>query len=134
MTDDQIWERSSIGERVDALMRKLQDTPSGQAFRHLESKVDATYQLAQGVDDGLDTLRSRLDSLRTMGPPTVPDPGLAHRLASVERKLWPDHPTSEQVERWKRIEAAAENALEAWLVSGTKITTEMLDLRKVLRS
>jgi hypothetical protein len=68
-----------------------------------------------------------------MGPPTVPDPGLAHRLASVERKLWPDHPTSEQIERWKRIEAAAKLAIKAQ-DEGFSPLFEMRLLRKALES
>lgn len=35
----------------------------------------------------------------------------AMRLCRTEQKLWPDHPTSEQIERWKRIAVAAEALL-----------------------
>ncbi len=93
MTNDEIWHQSTVMERCEIL-------------------------------------RSRLDSLSTMGPPTIVaqpiEPVLPARpggIGWIPEKLQMlaslDYVRPEQIERWKRIEAAARDAW-FWLATGNR--------------
>ncbi len=90
MTDDQIWERASIGERVELLRRRLDIVP--------ECIVDTVKAV--------------------------------HAAAAP--------PTSERIERWKRIEKAAEELAifmdENKPDEGRTWIDQMQDVRKAVRS